>query len=218
MHRRVKLGLVDTRGQPLEGRLARVLRQLAPQLRREFPDLRDDVELIDVLEKAGERIAARETVCGPIERLYRYASITVHREAISRMRLLSHRLLHDAESIDAGLSLLELLQSPWHTAEQIEARVQVRELAAYLTPEENSVCNARRQGMSSKEIARLRGCTVDAVNATYHRAILKMRKVFEDTKPPGCRTPLAEGEASSVKSVRSRTADVTRDDDIRKAG
>lgn len=193
------LVLVDARGDPLEGPLAQVLQRLAYPLRRDFPDLCDDVELIDVLEEAARRIIARGCA---VRRLYRYSWLTVQRIALSRMRHLSHRYVHESLSNGAGRSALRSLQSSWNSPQQIERLVLEREFVAYLTTDENAVVNGRLDGCSSKEIALQRGCTEAAVNAAYHRAIVKLRRHF------------AEHEASA--SARPHTKAPRRVDEQRR--
>ncbi len=48
--------LVDPYGRPLDDRLQVVLRAMVPRLRRDFPAIRDDVLITDVLEQAGRSI------------------------------------------------------------------------------------------------------------------------------------------------------------------
>ena len=66
------IGLLESDGQPFDPRIQRVLIQLLPRLRREFPALQDDVGLAESMEEAGRRIRHREER-GPIERLHGYA-------------------------------------------------------------------------------------------------------------------------------------------------
>jgi RNA polymerase sigma factor (sigma-70 family) len=217
MRGRVHLDLVDAQGHPLEGRVADVLRQCAPTLRRDFPDLGDDVDFINVLEEGYERITAREIVYGPVQRLRAYVRRTLRHIAISRMRLLPHRFVHESLSDRSGQSVLEILRSPWHTPEQIELRVLMREVAAWLTPDENAVCNLRQQGYSYKEIAHMRGCTVDAVTTMHRRAILKMQKIFQARQPPRIARRSGAQEDRPVMAVKTGTAGAEPDDDDRTA-
>jgi DNA-directed RNA polymerase specialized sigma24 family protein len=54
--------------------------------------------------------------------------------------------------------------------EQIEQNILIRELLAPLTPDEQQVVPWKFFGFSSREIARRRGCTVNAVNLTFFHA------------------------------------------------
>ena len=54
------IGLLDSDGQPFHPRIERVLIQLLPRLRREFPSLQDEVGLAEIMEEAGRRIRHRE--------------------------------------------------------------------------------------------------------------------------------------------------------------
>ena len=74
MDRMRTLGLLDSNEKPLAERVQRALTTLLPKVRRQFPSLRDDLALTEVVEEAGRRIASREERGGPIEQLHQHAT------------------------------------------------------------------------------------------------------------------------------------------------
>jgi hypothetical protein len=86
MDRMRTLGLLDSNGKPLAERIQRALAKLLPKVRRQFPSLRDDLALTEIIEEAGRRIASREERGGPIEQLHAYAWVTLRSVATSHLR------------------------------------------------------------------------------------------------------------------------------------
>ena len=54
-------------------RSSEALNQMSPRIVRQFPLLHDDVPLVEVMEEADRRIAARQERAGPLTNLYGYA-------------------------------------------------------------------------------------------------------------------------------------------------
>ena len=171
------IGLLDSNGQPFHPRIERVLIELLPRLRREFPSLQDEVGLVDILEEAGRRIRHRESR-GPIERLHGYAWVTVRSIATSRMRLGSAKLLQKTLDSQAGNARLLATPSPRGTADEIEQAVLLRELLRTLSREERMICLWKKAGFSSQEIALHQRRTVVAVDTIFSRAKQKIRKAL----------------------------------------
>jgi len=175
MEHRATIGLLDDTGQPFGAHIDSVLRALLPRLEREFPTLRDETVLVEVLEEAGRKIADHERRDGPIEKLHAYAWVAIRSVATSRLRRGSMRIARATFAGDDALDVLGTVQASIGTPEQIEAEILVRELLAQLTPEEQLLCVAKRLGFSSKEIAEEQGTTVERVNTFFHRVKQKMR-------------------------------------------
>ena len=175
MEHRATIGLLDDTGQPFGAHIDSVLRALLPRLEREFPSLRDETVLVEVLEEAGRKIAEHERRDGPIEKLHAYAWVAIRSVATSRLRRGSMRIARATFAGDEALDVLGTVQSSVGTPEQIEAEILVRELLAQLTPDEQLLCVAKRLGFSSKEIAEEQGTTVERVNTFFHRVKQKMR-------------------------------------------
>ena len=169
------IGLLDSDGRPFHPRIERVLCQLVTRLRREFPALRDEVTVTEVMEEAGRRIRAREERGGEVERLHGYAWVTVRSVATSRMRLGSTRLIQRSIEPEAAGARLSAIRATVGTAEDVERRLLLRELLATLSREERLVCLWKQAGFSSQEIADHRGRSVEAVDTMFSRAKQKLR-------------------------------------------
>ncbi|MGE3490141.1 MAG: hypothetical protein AB7N29_09055 [Vicinamibacterales bacterium] len=171
------IGLLDSDGQPFHPRMERVLVQLLPRLRREFPSLQDEVGLAEIMEEAGRRIRHREER-GAIERLHGYAWVTVRSIATSRMRLGSSKLHQKTLDSDAGNARLLVTPSSRGTAAEVEQAVLLRELLRTLSREERMICLWKKAGFSSQEIALHQQRTVGAIDTIFSRAKQKIRKAL----------------------------------------
>ena len=170
--------LLDERGNPLSGRVESALRSLVPKFRRQFPAVQDELDLTEILEKAGHRIAAREQRSGPIEKLHAYAWVTLRSVVMSWMRRGSHRLTQQTISSDASEAVLSTARAPSGTAEQIEQQVLLHEAMDRLSEGEWIVCNLKMLGYSSEEIAKRRHSSTAAVNMVFSRAKQKLRRIL----------------------------------------
>jgi RNA polymerase sigma factor (sigma-70 family) len=172
------LGLLDSHGKPLAAHIERVLARLVPRLRRQFPALRDEFVVIEILEEAGRRIASREERSGPIEKLHGYAWVTIRAVATSEMRRPSVRLGQRTLGPEISATLIASTPAEHGTAEEIERGILWREIFAALSPEERMLFALRHLGFSSPEIARLQGRSVVAVDTTFSRARQKVRDML----------------------------------------
>lgn len=169
--------LLDERGNPLSTRIESALRSLVPKFRRKFPTLQDELELTEILEKAGTKLAVREERSGPIERLHPYAWVTLQRVALSWMRRGSNKLRDRSIGSQAGEAVLSTVASRSGTPEQIEQAILLREALDCLTEDEWLVCHLKIAGYSGEEIARQRGSSTAAANMVFSRAIRKLRRL-----------------------------------------
>jgi len=199
MEHRATIGLIDETGQPFGAHIDSVLRALLPRLEREFPSLRDETVLVEVLEEAGRKIADHERRDGPIEKLHAYAWVAIRSVATSRLRRGSMRIARATFAGDDALDVLGTVQASIGTPEQIEAEILVRELLAQLTPEEQLLCVAKRLGFSSKEIAEEQGTTVERVNTFFHRVKQKMRDALRGRDANGIAR--AAGERAKTRTA-----------------
>ena len=172
------IGLLDSNGNPLADRIQRVLDRLLPRLRRQFPALRDDVAVTEVMEEAGRRIASREERGGPIEKLHGYAWVTIRSVATSRVRRGSLRLIQNTLESEASEARLAVVPAVSGSAEQMERDIFLREVLAKLSPEERLVCVWKKAGYSSLEIAQFQGRSVAAVDTLFSRAKQKLRSAL----------------------------------------
>ncbi len=179
--------LLDERGNPLSTRVEGALRSLIPKFRRQFPAVQDELDLTEILEKAGHRIAKRERRSGPIEKLHAYAWVTLRSVFVSWMRRGSHRLTQHTIGSEASSAVLSTVPAQSGTAEQVEQQVLLREAMARLTEGEWVVCNLKMLGYSSEEIAKQRHSSTAAVNMVFSRAKQKLRRVLgvQEMSTPG---------------------------------
>ena len=183
------IALLDSDGQPFQPRIERVLLQLLPRLRREFPSLQDEVGLAEIMEEAGRRIRHREER-GALERLHGYAWVTVRSIATSRLRLGSAKLHQKTLDSDAGHARVLATPTSRGTAAEVEQAVLLRELLRTLSREERMICLWKKAGFSSQEIALHQGRTVVSIDTIFSRAKQKIRKALgtDDADAPARRS------------------------------
>ena len=179
------LGLLDSNGKPLAERIQRALTGLLPKVRRQFPTLRDDLALTEVVEEAGRRIASREERGGPIEQLHAYAWVTLRSVATSHVRKPSNRLIRDTVGSKAGEIHLAAVQASHGSPEQIERDILLREAMETLSEEERVVCMWKTAGFSAQEIAKFQSRSVVAVDTLFSRAKQKIRHALGYTSADG---------------------------------
>lgn len=200
----VHLGLLDANGKPFSSHVDGVLHELAPRLLRQFPALKDDAVLADVLEEAGRRIAEHERRAGPIERLHGYAWVTIRSVATSRMRRGSMRMERATLQGEETETVLSEIPSDVGTADDIERSILLDEVLSRLSDQERTLLMWKKAGFSSKEIARGLGTSVTAVDQLFHRVKDKIQHAFGVGNGAG--TPPASS-ARRLKSMAKMTFD-----------
>jgi len=170
--------LLNDQGQPLSQHLTKVLVGLAPRCRRQFPSLRDDYMLVEILEEAARKIERRQRRVGRIERLHAYAWVTVRSVATSRLRRGDGRLALCTVRSGEGETVLIFTPSRDGGALDIERRILVRELLTAMRPDERLACIAKAQGFSSQEVALRLGTSADAVDKMLSRLRCRLRRRF----------------------------------------
>ena len=158
--------------------LQEVLRDILPRLHSRVPALGNDLLVTEVLEEAGRRIAAQEAKSGLVSNLPAYAWRTVLNVLRSRLRRAPMRLERATLGSEASDTVLRTLTTSVGTPEQIEADILVQEVLAQLTDEDKALCNWKRLGFSSREIARARGISVANVNTQFYRLKRRIRDVL----------------------------------------
>ena len=194
--------LLDSGGQRFDSRIARALTRLLPRLRRHFPQLREEFALTEILERAGDRIAARERQAGPIEKLHGYAWVTIRTIATSAMRRNSARLM--AKTLESEVSRARLASVPavFGTAEEVERNILLREVLERLSHEERLVCLWKKAGFSSQEIAKHLGRSVTAVDVLFLRAKQKLRNALGTGANHRRMVAHADGQLPEVTNAR----------------
>ena len=170
------LGLLDANGEPFSSHVERALRELAPRLLRQFPTLKDEAVLADVLEEAGRRIAEHERRAGPIEKLHGYAWVAMRSVATSRMRRGSMRMERAALRSEDSQAVLSGMPSDVGTADEIERSILIEEILSQLSEQERTLFMWKKAGFSSKEIASGLGMSVAGVDQLFHRVKEKVQR------------------------------------------
>lgn len=170
------LGLLDANGEPFSSHLERALRELAPRLLRQFPALKDEAVLAEILEEAGRKIAEHERRAGPIEKLHGYAWVAMRSVATSRMRRGSMRMERAALRSEESQAVLSGMASDVGTADEIERSILIEEILAQLSEQERTLFMWKKAGFSSKEIATGLGMSVAGVDQLFHRVKEKVQR------------------------------------------
>lgn len=172
------LELLDSNGKPLGERIGRVLSGLLPKLRRQFPNLQDEVAITEVMEEAGRRIALREARGGTIERIHGYAWVTVRSVATSHLRRPATRVIQQTLEPEASQERIALAPAQYGSPEQIERDILLREALDTLSHEERMVCLWKQAGFSAQEIASTLGRSAPSVDTLFSRAKQKIRQAL----------------------------------------
>ena len=164
-----KFGLIDADGKPVDDRLTKVLNALLPRFRRRFPAIQDDVEITEIFEEAARRISKRERASGPIEKLGGYAWKALESIGVSLQRRGSMQVRFNSVEPRAGFDIVSQLRGWDGSVEEIERTILLQELEAQMTPEEAWIFQQKALGVSSEEIARERGSSVNSVDKAMSR-------------------------------------------------
>ena len=194
------LGLIDGDGQPFDGRITKVLHQIAPRLRREFPALEDDVAVTEVLEEAGRRIVqceveawtARAAVWlrvgdDPERRAHASDEPGSLRPRVSR---------REAKSSSCGSSRRRARPS------RSSGICLLKELLSNLSEEEQEVILFKKLGLSTAEIAERQQRSPGAVDVLFFRIKQKFRDLLAPNDASG--TATAASPATRTASASSR--------------
>jgi DNA-directed RNA polymerase specialized sigma24 family protein len=173
--------LLDEHGQPLSSRIEEVLRFFIPKLRREFRSLRDEQEFVEILERAGQKVARREQRKGLLKKLHPYTWVTIKTVARSWMRLASNQVPLKLVAPEEAHTLLATAAAREGSPEEIEQAVLIREAINRLKPNEQVACLMKMQGHSSEEIAKRLGTSTAAADMVFSRAKRKLYRFLTGT-------------------------------------
>ena len=176
-----RLILLGRTGELLETTIQAALNRLAARAVRQFPALRDDVALVEVLEEAGRRIAARQERAGPLANLHGYAWVTVRSVATSFMRRSAARLIQKTVEPRVSEQLLTSAPAVSCTPRDIEQQILMRQVLGKLSADERLVCIWKQAGFSSQEISRRVGRSAAAVDTVFSRAKSRLRRLLGPT-------------------------------------
>ena len=208
--------LLDERGQPFAAPLERLLRSFIPQLRQQFPALRnDELQLTLVLEEGGRRLTGWEQRSGRRldEQSVRFAWTVVYNIARSWMDRDVNRLQRQTIGAEAGEAILSTVPATrWGTAQQIEDAVRYREANEKLTEDQQMVCGLKAAGYSASEIAEKRRCSPDAVNMVFSRAKRKLDRLLNGVPAAWNRRPKRRAAGSSPEAPSPDAANTGKPD------
>jgi len=170
-----RLMLVDARGRPFAPRIEQSLLGLYGRLRRQFPLLREEVVLAEVLEEAGRRIVRHEEQRGALANLHGFTWVVVRSVAVSRSRRRSQKLAGLTSAGQRGDISLATAVSSRDTADDVERAVLRTELLNLLSRTDREVFEMKEAGFSSAEIALHQGRSRSAVDTSYCRAKARIR-------------------------------------------
>jgi RNA polymerase sigma factor (sigma-70 family) len=169
-------GYVDEAGEPLDQHVQEVLRALLPRFRRDFPTIRDETIIADIMESAGRRVAAAERRLGRrLEKseLAPYAFVTIRSVAVSRVRLNSFAQANAELTESTGI--LSAVPATIGSPEAMEREILLREILAMLAPEERRIVILKSAGFSSEEIGERVGASASSVDMQYSRLRARIR-------------------------------------------
>jgi RNA polymerase sigma factor (sigma-70 family) len=170
-----RLLLVDARGCRFAPRIEQSLLGLHGRLRRQFPQLREEVVLTEVLEEAGRRIVRHEERRGELRSLHGFAWVVARSIALSYTRRQSQKIA-DLTSVGmCGDICLATVAASSSTAADIERAVLRSELLNLLSERDREVFEMKEAGFSTAEIALRQGRSRTAVDTSYCRAKARLR-------------------------------------------
>jgi DNA-directed RNA polymerase specialized sigma24 family protein len=171
-----KFWLLDADGKPLEERLRNVFSRLLPKFRRRFPAFQDEAEIQNCCDEAVRRVQEKEQRSGrELEKPWGYAWTALESVGISAERTSDMQVRFKTVESGTDSGIVSQLRAWDGSVEQIEQAILLRELEAMMTPEERWVFQQKALGYSSEEIARARGCSVNAVDQIMSRLRRKIR-------------------------------------------
>jgi len=173
-----KLWLLGPDGTPLDERLHTLFSRLLPKFARRFPAFQDEAEIQNHGEEAIRRFQQKEQQSGQeLEKPWGYAWKALESVGISAERTSEMQVRFRTDESRTDSPIVSQLRAWDGSVEQMEQGILLRELEAMMTPEERWVFEQKAVGYSSEEIARTRGCSVNAVDQVMSRLKRKLRKL-----------------------------------------
>ena len=170
-----KFGLLDADGKPLDERLLKVAQRSPAKFRRRFPAFQDEAEIQNSSRRPCG--ASRDGAAGRTDR----EASGLRLEGAGERRRVGPATQRDAGSVqdvsnpEPDPAIVSQLRAWDGSVEQVEQAILLRELEAYMTPEEVWMFRQKALGFSSAEIAKARGCSVNAVDQVMSRLKRKIR-------------------------------------------
>ena len=171
-----KLWLLGPDGKPLDERLRTVFNRLLPKFRRRFPAIQDEAEIQNHGEEAARRFHQKEQQSGQeLARPWGYAWKALESVGISAERTNEMQVRFRTVESRTDSATVSQLQAWDRSIEKAEQAILLRQLEAFMTPEEVWMFRQKAHGFSHAHIAKARGCSVNAVDQKMSRLIRKIR-------------------------------------------
>lgn len=176
MEQRRRLALLDEDGKPVSETIQEALYKVAPSVQKEFATISSDV-MDGIVCEGAVKMARVEREKGKIDsppglarRILRNLARTVFRGPSIEL----HRRRAEARE---GPELVSRLRAWDHSAEQIEADIFIGQAIETFTARQRLVFFGKFNDDSSEEIARVCGCSAEAVDVMYCRIKKKIRRL-----------------------------------------
>jgi DNA-directed RNA polymerase specialized sigma24 family protein len=171
-----KVSLLDAQGKPLDERLQNVFRRLLPKFLRRFRAFQDEAEIQNHCEEAFQRVSEKEQQSGQeLERPWGYAWKALESVGVSAERTSEMQVRFRTVESRTDAAIVSGLQAFDRSIEKAEQAILLRQLEAFMTPDEVWMFRQKAHGFSHAEIAKARGCSVNAVDQKMSRLIRKIR-------------------------------------------
>jgi DNA-directed RNA polymerase specialized sigma24 family protein len=169
---------LDQFGNPLPDHIQRALDDLSARFRRKFPTIRDEVEAVEILERAGQQVMAHESKKGTASSLHGLAWVAIRNCAISKLRSGPHRLEQATTVLEESAADVARLAAVDGGPERVENRVLLRQVLDQFTMRERKIAIWKHSDYSSRSIAEALGMTAASVDTAYFRLRVKARRIL----------------------------------------
>lgn len=171
-----KLWLLGPDGKPLDERLRTLFSRLLPKFARRFPAFQDAAEIQNHGEEAVRRFQRKEQQSGQeLEKPWGYAWSALESVGISAERTNEMQVRFRTVEPRTDSAVVSQLRAWDGSVEQMERGILLRQLEAFMSPEEVWMFRQKAAGYSHADIAKARGCSVNAVDQAMSRLIRKVR-------------------------------------------
>jgi len=175
-----KLWLLGPDGKPLDERLRTLFGRLLPKFLRRFPAFQDAAEIQNHGEEAIRRFQQKEKQSGQeIEKPWGYAWKALESVGISAERTNEMQVRFRTVESGTDAPIVSQLRAWDGSVEQIEQGILLRELEKLMKPDEVWMFRRKAAGFTHAEIAREKGCSVNAVDQAMSRLIRRIRALVD---------------------------------------
>jgi DNA-directed RNA polymerase specialized sigma24 family protein len=175
-----KLWLLGPDGKPLDERLRTIFSRLLPKFLRRFPAFQDAAEIQNHCEEAARRFQEKEQRSGQeLEKPWGYAWTALESVGVSAERTNEMQVRFRTVESGTDSAIVSQLRAWDGSVEQTERDILLREIEAMMKPDEVWMFRQKAAGYSHAEIAKAKGCSVNAVDQAMSRLIRKIRALVD---------------------------------------